>query len=712
LAIAQYGEETHVKHSILQLNTILVLLVAMAIRGHGAEAVGDGGSVPWVLENSSCRVEVDRQHGRLLRLLDRKGHIDLKSPVELAENFRFMLPLPDDGRHCVFGKDQELSSVEASADALVLHWAGPMKDGRGMAHDLAATMWIELRGEAVQFRFSVTNRSQLVLREVWYPAIGGLLQFGPPDTANQCMLNPPPHSSKRFARPFGQHLVGYPSQNMGFVQIHNPTLNRGLYLGAHDAVDRFKGFYFLEQGQGKQSNVAAWLIHYPFTPPGGTFVGAPYLAQFQDGDWVRAGREIYRPWFIRTFGLMKPEDDWIRQNSFFQMIMIMLPEGNVNYTIRQIPQLARDGLKYSLTSLQIAGWQRGGHDNGYPYYEPDPRLGTWHDLQRALRACHKLGVKVYFFANLHVNNLDTEWYKRELKDYDFETMKGHAAWVDGWGMGTLASRMGLTRPLMSFADPSFPRFADAQLGYFKKLAQVGADGLHIDKGFPQALNFNPRIVLSPDQSPWEGTTRLVERISRECRALHPDFRISFETAYDRMLSYGAATWWAGNMSTARKVFPELVETVGLYQPYDYIGVNDAVRNSYAVMVAPFHFNRSMDCESWRGLAGYIRDVKKVRDELADYVFASEQLDPGEVSFGTVEKPAGIEHAVYRNLKNGKRACIITNRGSTPASVNFAGFSAARAGEVRAWRPGQSPTTLATPAQLTVDAERLVFVVEN
>ena len=121
----------------------------------------------------------------------------------------------------------------------------------------------------------------------------------------------------------------------------------------------------------------------------------------------------------------------------------------------------------------------------------------------------------------------------------------------------------------------------------------------------------------------------------------------------------------------------------------------------------------MDCEPWRGLASYIRDVKKVRDELSDYVFSGEQLDPGEVSFGDQQKPEGIEHAVYRNLKNNKRACIITNRGSTPATVTFAGLSAVSVAQVKIFRPGaQSLTILTTPAQLTVDAERIVFVVEN
>lgn len=82
------------------------------------------------------------------------------------------------------------------------------------------------------------------------------------------------------------------------------------------------------------------------------------------------------------------------------------------------------------------------------------------------------------------------------------------------------------------------------------------------------------------------------------------------------------------------------ETVGLHQPYDYIGVNDALRNGRAVMVSPFLFNRSMDDEPWRGLAGYIRDVKKVRDQLLDYAFTGERLDAGEAKLDPDRPPAG------------------------------------------------------------------------
>ena len=666
-----------------------------------------------VLENAHVRLEVDRQHGRLLRLLDKRGQIDLKSPAELAENFRLLVPTPEDARNFVYGRDQVLSASELAANSLTLRWDGPMKDQHGATHKLAATMRIELADESVMLGFTLSNDTDAKIPEVWYGGMGGLLAFGPSDSCDKTTLAPPPHNARRLTRPFGQYSIGYPGSNMGFVDASNPVLKRSLYLGAHDPVARFKVFSFLEVGQGNGSDVVAFLTHYPFTPPGARFEGSPLVVQFHDGDWIAAGRQIYKPWFTKQFGLMKPDDDWIRRQSFFQMIMIMLPEGNVNYPIREIPQLAKDGLKYGLTSLQIAGWQFGGHDNGYPYYEPDPRLGTYDDLKEAIRQCHAMGVKIYFFANIHVANVDTEWYKNELKDYNFEWKSGHACWVAGWGMGTLGSRMGLTAPLMAFADPSFPKFADAQLAYFKKLAEIGADGIHIDKGFPQPINYNPRIVMSPDRSGWEGTVRLVERIDRECRALNPDWRMSFETNYDRMLSFGAATWWAGNMSIARKVFPELVETVGLSAPYDYVTVNDAVCSGHVVMVDPHAFCRSMDYEPFRGLASYIRDVKKIRDELADYVFLGEQLDAGEAAFAPdPPRPGGIDHAVYRNLKNGKRACIITSKAASPVSVTLTAFKGGQAGKVRLYRPGQEASNADLPASISLDPERLTFVVEN
>ena len=204
---------------------------------------------------------------------------------------------------------------------------------------------------------------------------------------------------------------------------------------------------------------------------------------------------------------------------------------------------------------------------------------------------------------------------------------------------------------------------------------------------------------------------MVDSIGRECRAVNPEFRISFETTWDRVLTFGASTWWGGNMARAKRVFPELVETVGLYQPYDYLGLNDAVREGYAVMVAPHHFNRSMDCESWRGLSRYIREVKQIRDELADSVFVGDVLDPGIVKFASDTLPQGVECAGYRGRTAYKRACILTNREAAGATVTLRGFGSDLKGQVRILRPFHQGVVVNLPATIAIEPERLVFVVE-
>ncbi len=49
--------------------------------------------------------------------------------------------------------------------------------------------------------------------------------------------------------------------------------------------------------------------------------------------------------------------------------------------------------------------------------------------------------------------------------------------------------------------------------------------------------------------------------------------------------------------------------------YDYLGVNNAVREGHTVMVGPMNFCRSIGWKPWEGLADYIKEVKRIRDSL-------------------------------------------------------------------------------------------------
>ena len=652
-------------------------------------------------------LRVTEGNGAFAELGSEAHGLRLTAPDGMAENYRLLLGAPDEPQRLIRGRDQNLSSMTRTENEVRLVWQGPLVDTGGGTHNINVTMTVRFSPSGAQFQLALDNNADTPVAEAWYPMLGGLLGMRESADSANFAIGPPAMAAKKLTRPYGEHVVSYPGMNMAYVNIQTAPDGPSLYIGDHDEIARYTLIRFVELGEETGSEVFATLSHHPYAR--GHWEGAPAVFQFHDGDWAHAGTTIYRPWFIDTFGLKSPADDWIRREGFYQMIMVMLPEGNVNYTFKEIPQIARDGLKYGVTSLQIAGWQRGGHDNGYPYYEPDPRLGTWEDLEEAIAECHRLGVHVYFFVNITVVNLDTEWYKDELKECDWESAHGDDYRVDGWGMGTLASRMAHTVPLMTWCDASFPAIAEGHIEYFKKLAAIGTDGIHIDKMFPGHMDFNPRITMGPDTALHEGAIQLIKRIHDECRAIRPDFAISFECNWDRVLEYGAGTWWGGNMTDAKAVFPELVETVGLYQPYDTIGLNNAVLNGFTVMIAPHHFNRSMDYVTWRGLSRYIREVKRIRDALADTVFFGERVPDSE---GLLVTGAGVTHRTYRDREGTHRAAIIANNGAQDVTLGLGGFAGSLATQGRVHIPFQEPAIVSFPCEISAPRECLVFVTEG
>jgi len=227
--------------------------------------------------------------------------------------------------------------------------------------------------------------------------------------------------------------------------------------------------------------------------------------------------------------------------------------------------------------------------------------------------------------------------------------------------------------------------------------------------FPTAFDHNPNLPLGPDTATWEGAILLTREVMRACRRHKPDWAMSFECNWDRMLEFGGASWWVGNQLITRQVFPENAETLGLYQAFDYLGVNDAVREGHIVMVAPLAFCRSLDWPPFRGLADYIGEVKRIRDELEDTVFLGESLGPAAVNLleGT---PEGVRLNTFRNPGTGRRACILTNSRLEEKRVTFA-FDGPAAGAARIRAPFAESREVTLPASIAIPAERIVFVEE-
>ncbi len=666
-----------------------------------------------VLENDRFRVELTRT-GQIKQVVDKVLDLTLdQNPSDSIQSFG--LVLVNDGRNEEIGSNQQpLPRVFKRGNEVRFSWKGPLISREGEKFGVDVTTSYALTQDQISVDVSVRNKSSAVVRVVRYPHLSGLAQF-PVNSPHEGLYIEPPFQGKPLALPFEATALSYPGHlSMAFVSVTNTSRNCSLYLGAHDLRARTKQWQFENVKGTEGDDVAVSLVHHPFIQPGDAWRGSPWILSFCEGDWVNAG-EIYHGWFEKAFGIRPLEHDWIRRENCFQIVMMMLPEGNINFRFRDVPDLARQGLECGVTALQLAGWQLGGHDNGYPYYEPDPRLGTWEDVRWAIEECHNMGVKVFFFANLHWAMNDLEWFNNELSRYVSLNEKGKVNWVGYWGMGTIASRMGYTPPTMSLLNVSFPGIADPTVRYFRKLAELGADGIHLDKYMPGNPEYNPGVAeygFGPEEAGLQSTLDLTERILRECSAVNPGFGMSFETSWDRVFSFGTATWWWGYMPLTRWVFPENAETTGDYWPYDYVKVNDAVRDGIVLMLAPFKFNRGMGDPTWRKMAPYIRETKRIRDRYADYIFLGRKCRPTAIVLEGATLPAGIQYAVWENRTNGRKAVVFTNASSEPQSVSLQAISGSVTNMVECAVPFEPIGHMMLPAPFVVPPERFVVLVEN
>ena len=659
-----------------------------------------------VLRAGSLTLNIDPRTGVFSGIKDEASSVDLAPPPGMAGNFRLILRRTDKSQFTILGRDQKLTRSDFAREKGSLYWDGPLLDSDGARHDLAVRMDVTGKGGALEFRIHLQNRTDFKVQEVWYPEVGGLDKLAP-----DVQLWAP--TSTPWVHPLsgvGTATFSYPNQLcMSFASLQSQATHKALYFSSQDEVTRFKYYHFTEEtsADGTKS-VFGCVRHNPFTPPGGRFDGSPVVLRLVDGNWRACGR-VYRAWFQKAFGIMQPSQCWLRNESFFHFLMFMLPEGTINLRFKDIPKWARAAKECGINSVQVSGWNKGGHDNGYPDYEPDPRLGTWKDLENGIRACHEMGMKVYFFVNYGQAMVDSDWYKKELYKYREMTADGDYTVLAGWGMGTLWARMDHPK-LMAWMDVSFPQFQKIIVDKFTKLAQIGADGVHVDKMVPTGIEYNPQITMSPDEAAWEGAIQLTKKVMASCRKYRPNWAMSFECKCDRMLQFTDATWWAGYQDITRQVFPEQADTVGLYGAWDFLGVNNDVRDGHVVMVAPLQFCRAMDWKPFRRLGRYIKEVKRIRDALQDTVFLGEVWGHSGVNLKT-GPGAELEYNVFRNRTTGKRACVLTNASGTPAKATIAGFGSAVGGSVCVHAPYARAYTVKSPATVNVPAEGIVFVEE-
>ncbi|MFC1452905.1 DUF6259 domain-containing protein, partial [Verrucomicrobiota bacterium] len=530
---------------------------------------------------------------------------------------------------------------------------------------------------------------------------------------------------------FPEFYAEYPgSLSMPWADIYNPVLGRGLYYACHDVVPRMSVLRFeMHPGLARNRRGGNWpaghevaeledvypagvVMHWvnmPCTQPGGEFRGPPVVLRCHEGDW-HAGAKLYRAWFLSQFPVRKAEESWLRQQQAVQDGLFLLPEGNVMLTFKDIPQWAQDAADHGVNAVLISGWNVGGHDNQYPMYSPDPRLGTWDDLAEAVAACHDMGLRVFFFANIQCVDTSTEWYRRELRAYSVMTSRG-AQKTAGWGMGTLGARMGHTCPPCGWCDPAFPAYRKIIVDQMRKLAELGADGVHFDKVGGGSLDFNPGLDAGPDQAHPGGIIQCIEETLAACRDIRPGFCLGVESHWDRLLSYCDAWWlWfdGEHVPVMKYTFHEFLPTFTVAQPWDYANVNRAIQYGYQILVGPVRYSASMGDGQSRPVSAYIGEALRIREELKSIIFFGEFLDKQGVE---VRGAGHLQYGVHRNPDTGNRACVLVNHDSGPAEARVA-FEGNSRGGARVFQPFEEAAGSRFPAEISIAGERFAIVVED
>ena len=696
------------------------------------------------IENELYVVDVDRDTGAVVGVLDKTAGRQLIAEPRLAESFRLLVPLGDIEANYILSAEQAAPQIEIAGQRLTIRWDGPLSNAQGQ-FDIAVSVVIELIEDAVAFHVSVVNRTALKIAEVWHGGLGGVTGLGlREDTrvllpcngaaAHEDLFQNFPESmgiGGGGGMRFPEFYVEYPKRlSMPWTDIYNPALGRGVYYGCHDETPRASVLRFeMHPGLARNRVGGNWPIddeiaamadtfpagvvmhwvHMPCTPPGGQFDGPPVVLRCHEGDWHDAARS-YRAWFDARFAVRKPADSWLRRQQAVQDAMFLLPEGNVMLTFKEIPQWAADAADHGVKTVMISGWNVGGHDNQYPSYTPDPRLGTWEELAEGIAACHAIGVKVLFFSNIQFVDTSTDWYRRELHAYGIATTRGAQAAM-GWGMGTLGARMGYTCPPCGMCDPGFPEYRRIIVDQMRKLAQIGADGIHYDKVGGGGMDFNPALTAGPDEAHPQGIIDCLAETLAACRPVRPDFCLGVESHWDRLLSYCDAWWlWfdGEHVPVMKYTFPEFLPTFAVAQPWDYVNVNRAVQYGYQLLVGPVRYSTSMADEQTRPLSNYIREIIRIREGLKDTIFLGEFLDDREVDVRTAEN---LTYKTHRNPATGKRACVLVNHAAGPLKTRVA-FEGNAGGRARIYRPFEKVETRELPAAVSIPPERLVIVVEQ
>lgn len=408
--------------------------------------------------NDRVEIGIDRTHGCVIRLLNKVTGTEFIRVPGLSRAFRIIYPQASPGI-----RDLDLSAeFQASPrfswiagdgpgglaepikgntnrdiecpgrSTLVVQYDGLVSNpdaGAPQSFPVSVSFFVTVDPgtEDTIWEIEVENQGAVVVREVWFPYLGGIGKIGPHDRAvlpyqAGNIIEDPLHAfpdSAALGRwpawtPVGPNLAGlkyrihYPAP-ASMQWLDYGTSEEGLMLASLDPSLDLTGIQFEKMLSALHSSPVApraatpageeglgmFFVKFPFLAPGRRWRSPPFLVSLHVGDWHRAA-DRYRAWAYRTWQLASiRRPAWVRSFNGLLMHTLRNQDRRTSDDYEDLPRIARIAKDLRLDALYTLGWWKEGMDAGFPRYEP------WDDerLIAAIRRVHQEGLRVLLYAN-------------------------------------------------------------------------------------------------------------------------------------------------------------------------------------------------------------------------------------------------------------------------------------------------------------------------
>jgi hypothetical protein len=398
--------------------------------------------------------------------------------------------------------EEQAAAVTREGGALVARYA--KLHHAGAAHDVGIELRFTLDDDSVACEARLDNRSEFVIEEFWFPWIGPFRSLAAepaddvlilPDGFGRRVRNPGAHVAQKhtgYMAPDQRRILAcghYPGGPMAMGWFGFYGGGKALGLFSHDESFQTTGLNIARDT--RTTMLSAGFVRYPFLKRG-AWRSPRSLVRLHRGDW-HDDAQVYRRWADATWWSQSPRPKWVDQMHGWQRIIMKHQYGEVFYRYGDLVDVFEGGKPYGITTLFVFGWFKGGHDNGYPSYEADDALGGEAALRKAIAEVQQRGGRVILYANGHLIDVDTDYYRKTGRRICLKTSHG-SEYREAYkfsGDGTSLRNFG-ARAFVG-ACQSTPEWRQKLIEIGRIMAGFGPDGIFYDQmgGILPYLCFDP-----------------------------------------------------------------------------------------------------------------------------------------------------------------------------------------------------------------------------